>query len=729
MKRLLIAVTLVLSVFAVSQESKEEPGHVHGADGRHIVAPQQTGSSDQKIILSHHDMRIEGADGKTILGAKVSSNIFRKDDPSKSIHTEENAYEPENEVYGSHMTYKEAGEFVIDQDVTLPGGKKVRVKFPVFVSVAGSNAALEEEHAHGPNWILIFGGPLAAIVLLYGVYRMGQKKARIVGAGLLIISLVGTTSMIQVAHGQEDEKGHVHGADGRHIVAPDAEKSSGPSFKAFPAPNQGESAEQTIDGIKYKLSIENEEMTPDPELVSVNARDAKLVGLKTALVESSETAGGLQSTGVISADPNGMVNVNARTSGRIVSLGALPGTHIEKGQVLAVIESADLAEAQSAYRKASAEVQQGQASVKISDSGIRAAETRLQISNRNLVLQKQLVATGVFASPSLELARSKVSTSESLVKSARSELDRVNSLVKKLELGVASGVVARRELETARAEATSANAKVLDSESQLVIEKQALAREESISRKGLRNAKEIESAQAEVDLARITLSSSRNQMLQSKADLARIQSGVRVALDKIRLLGGTPTGGNRISVTSPISCEVEKRFVSVGQTVATGQELYELLNADIVWVLADVYEKDIPKVQIGQSVRVVADALPSLFYEGEVAFIHNEVDEKTRTTKVRVVVDNPGEKLKQNMFVRVALGTTKGVQILVPTSAIQKSAGLDVVFVEEVSGTYRRTIVQVQGSLGDRTIVKGVESGKRVVTEGSYQLLALGGGK
>ena len=729
MKRLLIAVTLVLSVFAVGQESKEEPGHVHGADGRHIVAPQQTGSSDQKIILSHHDMRIEGADGKTILGAKVSSNIFRKDDPSKSIHTEENAYEPENEVYGSHMTYKEAGEFVIDQDVTLPGGKKVRVKFPVFVSVAGWNAALEEEHAHGPNWILIFGGPLAAIVLLYGVYRMGQKKARIVGAGLLIISLVGTTSMIQVAHGQEDEKGHVHGADGRHIVAPDAEKSSGPSFKAFPAPNQGESAEQTIDGIKYKLSIENEEMTPDPELVSVNARDAKLVGLKTALVESSETAGGLQSTGVISADPNGMVNVNARTSGRIVSLGALPGTHIEKGQVLAVIESADLAEAQSAYRKASAEVQQGQASVKISDSGIRAAETRLQISNRNLVLQKQLVATGVFASPSLELARSKVSTSESLVKSARSELDRVNSLVKKLELGVASGVVARRELETARAEATSANAKVLDSESQLVIEKQALAREESISRKGLRNAKEIESAQAEVDLARITLSSSRNQMLQSKADLARIQSGVRVALDKIRLLGGTPTGGNRISVTSPISCEVEKRFVSVGQTVATGQELYELLNADIVWVLADVYEKDIPKVQIGQSVRVVADALPSLFYEGEVAFIHNEVDEKTRTTKVRVVVDNPGEKLKQNMFVRVALGTTKGVQILVPTSAIQKSAGLDVVFVEEVSGTYRRTIVQVQGSLGDRTIVKGVESGKRVVTEGSYQLLALGGGK
>ncbi len=728
MKRLLIALTLIVAGFAFGQE-KEEPGHVHGADGRHIVAPQESGGGDQKFILSHHDMRIEGANGKTILGAKVSSNIFRKGDPSKSIHAEINAYEPENEVYGSHMTYKEAGEYVIDQDVTLPDGKKVRVKFPVFVSEAGSKAGSEEEHLHGPNWILIFGGPLAGIALLYGAYRMGQKKARVMGAGLLIISLIGATSMVQVARGQEDEKGHAHGADGRHIVAPDAEKSNGPSFKAFPAPNQGESAEQNIEGVKYKLSIENEEMTPDPDLVAINARDAKLIGLKTASVESSETAGGLQSTGIISADPNGMVNVNARTSGRIVSLGALPGTHIEKGQVLAVIESADLAEAQSAYRKAIAEIQQGQASIKISESGIRAAETRLQISNRNLVLQKQLAATGAFASPFLESARSKVSASESLAKSAKSDLDRINSLVKKLELGVAADVVARRELETARAEANSARAKLLDSESQLMIDKQALVREESISRKGLRNAKEIESAQSEVDLARITLSSSRNQMLQSKADLARIQSGVRVALDKIRLLGGTPTGGNRISVTSPISCEVEKRFVSVGQTIATGQELYELLNADIVWVLSDVYEKDIPKVQVGQPVKVVADALPNLSYEGEVAFIHNEVDEKTRTTKVRVVVDNPGEKLKQNMFVRVALGTTKGVQILVPTAAIQKSAGLDVVFVEEVSGTYRRTIVQVQGSLGDRTIVKGIASGKKVVTEGSYQLLALGGGK
>jgi multidrug resistance efflux pump len=410
-------------------------------------------------------------------------------------------------------------------------------------------------------------------------------------------------------------------------------------------------------------------------------------------------------------------------------LGALPGTSIQKGQVLAVIESADLADAQSSYRRVSAEISQAQAAIKISESGIRASETRLQIAERTLIRQRQLASSGAFSSPALESAKSKVSLAESVLKSARVELNRLGSLVKKLELGVASGVVAQRELDDAKAQQTSAMATLADAEKQAELERQGLTREESIAQRGLRNAKEIEAAQAEVDLAKATLSSSRNQLLQSKADLSRVQSGVRVALDQIQLLGGTPGSGNRISVISPISCEVEKRHVSVGQTVALGQELYELLNADVVWVLSDVYEKDIPKVQIGQTVRVVADALPNRFYEGEVAFIHNEVDEKTRTTKVRAVVSNPGEKLKQNMFVRVALGVSKASQTLVPTSAIQKSSGLDVVFVEEVVGTYRRSIVQVQGTLGNMTIVKGVDAGKKVATDGSYQLLALGDGK
>ncbi len=725
MKRFLSILVLCAAVGALAQE--EEPGHMHGADGRHVVAPQATGSA-QMFILSHHDMRIEGADGRIILNCKVDSTIHRKDDPSKVIHTERNTYEPENEVYGSHITYKEPGEYVIRQAVTLPDGKKTSVDFPVFVpAIAG--AVTEAEHAHGPNYLLIIGGIVGGLLVLFGVYRLGQKSARLGGAAILVVAIGTSLILTQQAWAQEEEEGHMHGADGRHLVAPDAAKAAGPMLKAFPAPNQGESAEKSVDGIKYVLSIENEEMTPDPALVSIGTDKAKLIGLQVVPIQFSATSGGLKTTGRISANPNGMVVINARASGRVISLGALPGTSIVRGQTLAVIESPELADSQSAYRRAIAEVSQEQASVKIAQSGITSSETRLNAALRTLTRQRQLASTGAFASPALEAARSAVSKAEGDVSRTRTDIQALEVRVRKLEEGVASGVVARRELDAASAELESLRAKLSDDERQHGLAREALTREESIASKGLRNAKEVETAQSDVDLARADLASSRNGLLRARADLVRAQSMVRVARDQIALLGGTPGGGNRITITAPISGEVEHRNVSVGQTVTIGQQLYDLLNAEVVWVLCDLYEMDIPKVRLGQKVEVVADALQGRRYSGEVAFIHNEVDEKTRTTKVRVVVDNPGERLKQNMFVRVQLGTGTAGEIHVPTAAVQSSGGVNVVFIEEMPGTYRKTIVQTLGTFGDRTVVKGdLAVGKKVVTDGAYQLIGIAGG-
>jgi cobalt-zinc-cadmium efflux system membrane fusion protein len=727
MKRLLSLVVCLAASLAFAQE--EEPGHMHGPDGRHIVAPQESGSSS-KFILSHHDMRIEGPDGKIILDCKVDSTIRKKDDPSAVIHTEHNAYEPENEVYGSHMTYKEPGEYVISQAVTLPDGKKTSVSFPVYVPAKATASAAGDEHGHehGPNYLLIGGGILAGVLVLFGVYKLGQKNARIGGASILVLVL-GLTAFSRVAVAQEEEPGHMHGADGRHIVAPNAAKSSGPMLKAFPAPNQGETAEKTVDGIKFVLSIENEEMTPDPDLVAIGQDKAKLIGLQTAPVEVSATGGGLQTTGRVSANPNGMVLVNARASGRIISLGALPGTTVRQGQTLAVIESPELADAQSAYKRAVAEVAQARASVQIAQSGISSAQTRLSIAEKILSRQRQLASAGAFASPALEAARSAMSKAESDASAAQTNVSALEFTVGRLEQGVASGVVARRDLDDAQARLATAKSTLADANRQVSLAREALTREESIASKGLRNAREVESAQAEVDLARAGLSSSQSGLAQAGADLTRAQSSGRVAEDQIRLLGGSTGGGNRITITAPISGEVEHRNVSVGQTVAIGEQLYDLLNADVVWILSDVYERDLQNVRIGQRVSVVADAIPNRTYAGEIAFVHNEVDEKTRTTKVRIVVDNAGEQLKQNMFVRVQLGTGRGSELLVPTAAVQNSGGQSIVFVEEVHGTYRRTVVQTGGNLGDKTIIKsGLESGKKVVTDGAYQLIAMGGG-
>jgi multidrug resistance efflux pump len=302
----------------------------------------------------------------------------------------------------------------------------------------------------------------------------------------------------------------------------------------------------------------------------------------------------------------------------------------------------------------------------------------------------------------------------------------LEKLVSRLRDGVASGVVARRDLDRSEADLAEATSARANAANQLRLAQEALKREETIAAQGLRTKREVDQARAERDVAQANQRAAESRLLQARADVQRVQSAIRVARDQITLLGGTVGGGNTITLTASIPAEVEHRFVNVGQTVAAGEPLYDLLNADIVWVLADIYEKDVPKARIGQSVKVVADAYPNVVYRGEIAFIHNEVNPQTRTTQVRVVLNNRGERLKQNMFVRIMLGVGASDAVTVPSSAVQDNKGLDVVFVEEKPGVFRRQLVQIKGTFGDRTVVEGVEAGRKVATSGSYQLLALG---
>lgn len=724
MKKLLTSLLIACSLFAGAQEGEGEPGHMHGPDGRHIVAPLE-GGKQGSFILSHHDMRIEGPDGKSMLGCEVDSTIHKKGDPKAVIHTEHNAYEPENEVYGSHMTYTEPGEYVIKQAVKLADGKKLNVEFPVYVPALA--AAVGDEHAHGPNYLLIGAGVVAGIALLFGVYRMGQKSTRVLPS-LLMALIAGVGSVQFVSAQDEEEPGHMHGPDGRHIVAPDADASAGPKLKAYPTADLGESASQVVDGVKFTLSIENEEVTPDPDLVTVSENEAKLIGLKTASVESTDLGGGLQATGEVSANPNGLVTVNARVAGRVVSLGALPGTAVRAGQNLAVIESTELATAQAAYASATADIKSAEAGVQVARNGLASAETRLQLARQNAARQRKFAQVGAFSSPSLEAARASASQTQSTLAEAKVRVDAANIRVQRLQQGVSSGVVSQRELDDARASLDGLKLQLHDAENQANIAREALKREEELAKQGLRTAKEVETADAEVKVAEAALRDARSTHALATSSVTRARAQLSIARDQVRLLGGTPGGGHRVSLQAPIGGEVEERMVSVGQTVLAGQELYKLLNAEVVWVLCNVYESDVERVRVGQRVEVYVDAYPGESYPGEVAFVHNEVDAATRTTKVRIVVNNRGERLKQHMFARVQIGTESSETLLVPTAAIQVSRGVQVVYVVEKPGTYRRAIVQVGGARGNKTVVRsGLTRGQTVVTDGAYQLLSKGG--
>ncbi len=726
MKRTAFLIALLIAPLALSQE--EEPGHMHGADGRHIVAPQQ-GGGQEVFILSHHDMRVEGSDGASILGCTVDSTIHRKGDPNAVIHTEHNAYEPENEVYGSHMTYTEPGEYVIVQDVKFPDGKQSKISFDVFVPAIAGTA---EEHAHGPNWWLIVGAPIGGLALLYGVYALGRKSVR-TGVAPLLLFVAGTAVLsIQVAFAQEDEEGHMHGPDGRHIVAPGAggQAAGGLMLKAYPGPNMDESATKTVDGIKFVLSIENEEMRPDTELVAISDEQAELVGLQIADVVTSDGTGGLTTTGRVVANPDRTADVSALTSGRIADVRVLPGASVGVGTTLAVIESPELSDAQIAYQRASADLVRANGLVKSAESQLSASKNKAAAAQGELERRTRLAQAGAYSSPDLENARSTLSTARRELARANTDVATMEARLARLEAGLKSGVVAAKEVEAARAELEEAKSRQQDANNQVQIAQARLTREEQIAQQGLRTSKEIVEAESDLRTAQADAQLAQSEFNDAKASAARAQAELNIATTRIRSMGGVPGQGNRLTVSSPVAGKIVTREANRGEWVTQGQSLFKVLDPNTVWIECDVFERDLANVVAGQRVIVSADSAPDKPYEGRIESVSPSIDPATRTAKTRLAVANPDGELKENTFVRVLIGTMATDQLLVPFTAVQTRIGSNIVFVEEKPGTYRRTIVTLGARLGENIVVlSGLKAGQRVATVGSYQLLAMGEGQ
>ncbi|MDE2179988.1 MAG: efflux RND transporter periplasmic adaptor subunit [candidate division NC10 bacterium] len=183
-----------------------------------------------------------------------------------------------------------------------------------------------------------------------------------------------------------------------------------------------------------------------------------------------------------------------------------------------------------------------------------------------------------------------------------------------------------------------------------------------------------------------------------------------------------------ITVTAPRGGIIVERNVIPGQVVAYGQSdtpptLFTIADLSAMWVLADVYEPDVPKVRIGQTATVTLACCPGERYEGRVTYISDSVDPQTRTVKVRVVVPNRGRALKAEMFVKVAITTGSANALTLPQSAIHREDGETFVLIARGKDEYDRREVKVGVDLdGTVEVLDGVTPQDRVVSTGSILL-------
>jgi Cu(I)/Ag(I) efflux system membrane fusion protein len=187
-----------------------------------------------------------------------------------------------------------------------------------------------------------------------------------------------------------------------------------------------------------------------------------------------------------------------------------------------------------------------------------------------------------------------------------------------------------------------------------------------------------------------------------------------------------------IDLLAPISGTVLTKRALKGQYIKTGEPLFEMGDLSRLWFHAEVYERDLPDIRLKQKAILRTPTVPGREFEGVVTFIDPNFDPKTRSTKVRIEVDNPPAEsdasglprvLPHRAYAEADIIARLGEALVVPRSAVLRDGRRSIVYVENSAGEYEQRAVKT-GRVGDEgiEILEGVKDGERVVAQGNLMI-------
>ena len=221
-------------------------------------------------------------------------------------------------------------------------------------------------------------------------------------------------------------------------------------------------------------------------------------------------------------------------------------------------------------------------------------------------------------------------------------------------------------------------------------------------------------------------------LLDAESAQAQAQADMQSAEQSLRILGvKDPQSALKastlpeLSVLAPIDGEVVDQTVAPGQLLQAGQtQCFTISNMSTVWVLVNVYQSDLPYVRVGDRVTIQTDAYPQKF-SGTISYIAAALDPTSRTLQARIVTENPGEKLKKDMYVTavVQAGTMQNA-IAVPDAAVlRNSQNEPFVYVSAGQDQFAQRQVTIGQSIAGKTqVTSGLRPGDQIVAQGAVFL-------
>jgi cobalt-zinc-cadmium efflux system membrane fusion protein len=408
------------------------------------------------------------------------------------------------------------------------------------------------------------------------------------------------------------------------------------------------------------------EAAPSSDAIQVDAETAKRLSIKVEPVKRQLLAVSIKTTGQIETLPSKKVEVTTPISGaKVVELLVEPGAFVKVGQPLAVLAAPDLVELRVNSQEKQVEAQ----------GDLQKAQADLKLAQENLVQQRQIAAAEIEqASTEVRVAKEKFQRDKDLA---------------------SAGAIPRRTM-------LESEAHLREGEAQLV---KALSRREVLAGEA-----ELKRSQTAVEVAKSRLG------LSETAYQTRLQQ-----------LGTRPNEKGLVVVTARISGVVVDREATLGQAFEdAGGKLMTIADDSKVFATANIYEKDLDKVKLGQRAMARFASLPNRTFNGKITVIGSVVEGETRVLPVKIELENPSKELKPGMFAELEVFTdqTANPILAIPSSAVVDANNKKLVYVQN-GDAFQGVEVTLGETSGDLVEVKtGLFEGDLLVTQRAPQLYA-----
>jgi cobalt-zinc-cadmium efflux system membrane fusion protein len=259
---------------------------------------------------------------------------------------------------------------------------------------------------------------------------------------------------------------------------------------------------------------------------------------------------------------------------------------------------------------------------------------------------------------------------------------------------------------------SDAQLSLLKAISQQQLAQRAVERAEQLLNAGVIGTAELRRREAELTQANADIAASRDQL--------RI---LGLPQDALENLERTRSINSTLRITANMDGTVLQRHIAIGEVIEPADTLVEIADLGNLWLIADIPEQSAGNVVAGQSVDAEIAALPGQQIHGTLSFVSATVNPETRTVRARMDLPNPNRKYKPAMLATMTIHDPTQQKLVVPSAAVVRDDGKEMVFVETAPGDYMLhevTLGEERG--GNRVVIDGLQPGQRIIVDGAFHL-------